>query len=220
MKRVLIAAMALGLSATVMAQDPVKADPGHYKLVFENASVRVLRVSMGAGEKSPMHSHPDTMVIPLAAAKVKFTMPDGKAEDADMPIESAMYTMAGNHSGTNLGSGRIDALIVEFKGTAPGKATIPTTRDGLALKVLADGARALAYRSTATPTFQEPAGSKHEFDQVVIALSAAQMSLAIDGKPAKTSWTRGESVFIPRGVAHEAKNTGGKPVDFIIVAIR
>src|SRR5688572_13210956 len=34
------------------------------------------------------------------------------------------------------------------------------------------------------------------------------MSLAIDGKPAKTTWQRGEVVFIGRGVAHESKNTG------------
>ena len=40
------------------------------------------------------------------------------------------------------------------------------------------------------------------------------------GKPAKTKWARGDVQFIGRGVAHEAKNTGGKPVDMIIVAIK
>jgi oxalate decarboxylase/phosphoglucose isomerase-like protein (cupin superfamily) len=46
------------------------------------------------------------------------------------------------------------------------------------------------------------------------------MSVAIDGKPAKTKWARGDVQFIDRGVAHESKNTGGKPVDFVIVAIK
>ena len=46
------------------------------------------------------------------------------------------------------------------------------------------------------------------------------MSLAIDGKPVKTTWKRGDAQFIGRGVAHEAKNTGGKPVDMMIVAIK
>jgi len=54
----------------------------------------------------------------------------------------------------------------------------------------------------------------------VIALGPAEMSLSIDGKPAKTSWARGDVQFIGRGVPHESKNTGGKPVDFIIVAIK
>jgi hypothetical protein len=46
------------------------------------------------------------------------------------------------------------------------------------------------------------------------------MSLAVDGKPAKTTWKRGDATFIGRGVAHESKNAGGKPVDFIIVAVK
>jgi uncharacterized RmlC-like cupin family protein len=46
------------------------------------------------------------------------------------------------------------------------------------------------------------------------------MSLSIEGKPAKTTWTRGDVQFIGRGVPHESKNTSGKPADFIIVAVK
>jgi hypothetical protein len=46
------------------------------------------------------------------------------------------------------------------------------------------------------------------------------MSLAIDGKPVKTTQTRGDVQFIGRGTPHEAKNISGKPVDFVIVAIK
>lgn len=207
-------------SGAALAQDPVKVDPKHYKMVFENASVRVLRIDYAAGDKSPMHQHPDAIVIPLAAAKVKFTMPDGKSEDRDMASDSALYTPAGTHSPANIGTGRIDGLLVEFKSATPGTAALPASRAGLATKILAEGPRAIAYRTTADPTFQEPAGSKHDYDQVVIALGSAQMSLSIDGKPAKTTWARGDVQFIGRGVPHESKNTGGKPVDYVIVAIK
>jgi hypothetical protein len=78
----------------------------------------------------------------------------------------------------------------------------------------------VASVTTADTTFHEAAGAKHEFDQVVIALGPGQLSLAVDGKPAKTTWARGDAVFIGRGVAHEAKNTAGKPVDMVIVAIK
>ncbi len=54
----------------------------------------------------------------------------------------------------------------------------------------------------------------------MIALGAAPLSLSIDGKPAKTTWKRGDTQFIGRGVAHEAKNTGGKASDMVIVAIK
>ena len=90
----------------------------------------------------------------------------------------------------------------------------------MAIKILAEGPRAVVYRATADPTFTEPAGTTHEYDQIVIALGPAQMSLAIDGKPAKTTWRRGDVQFIGRGVSHESKNAGAKPVDFIIVAIK
>ena len=207
-------------ASAAYAQDAVKADPAHYKVVFENPGVRVLRISYPVGGKSVMHQHPDSMVLPLVDSTVRFATPDGKSVDQELAKDSVTYTPAGTHNPSNQGKAPIDALLVEFKTAAPGKATVPSSREGLAMKVLAESPRAIAYRTTAAPTFQEPAGSKHEFDQIVIALGPSQMSLAVDGKPAKTTWQRGDAVFVGRGVAHEAKNTGGKPVDFVIVAIR
>ena len=215
-----IASLVLLWSAPAVAQDPVKVDPAHYKVVFENASVRLLKIHYPAGEKSAMHQHPDTIVVPLAPSKVRFAMPGGKSEDLDMANESATYAPAGTHSPENIGTGPIEAVLVEFKSAAPGTATLPTSRDNMAMKALAEGPRAVAYRMTADPKFQEPAGSKHDYDQIVIALDSTQMSLAIDGKPAKTTWARGDVQFIGRGVPHEAKNASVKPADFVIVFIR
>lgn len=207
-------------SVTIVAQDPVKVAAASYKVVLDNPTIRVLRVTVPAGGKSAMHSHPENLVIPLSASKVRFTMPDGKTQEADLPNETALFAPVETHSGTNVGSAPVDAVIVEFKSAKPGTATLPTTRDNMAIKVLAESPRGLAYRATAEPAFHEPAGSTHEFDQLVVALSGAEMSLAIGGKPAKTKWARGEVQFIPRGVAHESKNSGSKPADFIIVAIK
>ena len=207
-------------TGAVRAQDPVKVDAKHYTVLLDNASVRVLKVSYGVGEKSVMHQHPDAIVVPLAPANVRFTLPDGKTQDSDMAAGSAMYTQAGSHNPANIGTAKVDAILVEFKGAAPGKATLPASRPGMTLKSLAEGPRGTAYQSTAAATFAEPAGSMHDFDQVVIALGPASMSLAIDGKPAKTSWARGDVQFIGRGTPHEAKNTGGKPVDLVVIAIK
>ena len=207
-------------SGTALAQDPVKVDAQHYKVVFENTSIRLLKISYPPGGKSVMHQHPESIVIPLSASKVRFNMEGGKSEEADMASESAMYSAAGTHNPENIGTGPVDALLIEFKSEKPGTATLPSTRDNLTMKVLAEGARGVAYRVTATPTFEEPAGSKHDYDQVVIALAPSQMALTINGKPAKTKWARGDAQFIGRGMPHESKNTGGKPVDFVIVAIK
>lgn len=219
--RTILPLLSLALSASAAyAQDAVKADPAHYKVVLDNPSVRVLRISYPVGGKSVTHQHPDAMVIPLADANVRFAMPDGKSQDLAMATESVTYTPAGTHTPSNTGKVPIDALLVEFKTPAPGTAAVSSPREGLAMKMLAESPRAIAYRTTANPSFHEPPGSKHEFDQIVIALGSAQMSLAVEGKPAKTTWTRGDAVFVGRGMAHEAKNAGGKPIDFVIVAIK
>jgi quercetin dioxygenase-like cupin family protein len=42
---------------TMPANDPLKADPKHYSLEFENDQVRVLRVRFGPHEKGVMHEH-------------------------------------------------------------------------------------------------------------------------------------------------------------------
>ena len=207
-------------SVAAFAQDAVKADPAHYKVLFENASVRILKIDYAPGAKSKMHQHPDAIVVPMNDSKVRFTMADGKAEERDMAAGAAMYTPGATHTPENIGKGRIEGILVEFKTPAPGTATLPTARPNMAMKVLAEGPRASAFHMTADAAFQEPAGSKHDYDQVVIALSPIKMSLAVDGKPAKTDWARGDVQFIGRGTPHESKNASGKPAEFIIIGIK
>ena len=213
------ASFVLTWSIPAMGQDPVKIDSAHYKVLYDGPTARVLKIDYAPGDKSPMHQHPDAIVVPLTTSKVVFGMPDGKSVNQELAAETATYMPGGAHSPQNAGTTRVDAILVEFKGAA-GKATIPTNRSGLAMKVLAESPRAIAYRTTADAKFTEPAGTTHEYDQVVIGLSSAQMSLSVSGKPPVTSWARGDVQFIPRGAAHESRNTTGKPVDFIIVAIK
>ena len=48
-KALVIVSLAALWSTAALAQDPVKVDPAHYKLVFENPSVRVLAIKLCAG---------------------------------------------------------------------------------------------------------------------------------------------------------------------------
>lgn len=207
-------------AGTASAQDPTQVDAAHYKVVLDNPSVRVLHITYAPGAKSKMHKHPDALVVMLGTAKMKFTMADGKTEEHEMATGTGLYTPAVEHSPENAGTTPMDGILVEFKTPAAGTAAVPASRPGLTTKVIAEGPRAMAYATTADPTFAEPAGSKHDFDQVVIATAPGAMSLMIEGKPAKTTWAKGDAVFIPRGVGHEAKNVSGKPQNLVIVAIK
>jgi beta-alanine degradation protein BauB len=218
---VVMLALALGLvtASSVAAQDPIKSNPKVYHLVFENATVRVLHVAVAPGQKTVMHEHPDNAVIVLAASKMKFTGDDGKSQEVEMKAGDSMWSPAGKHMGENTGKEPIEAIIVELKGNKAPTATLPTSRADATLAQAFDNPRAEGIKVTLQPAFHEPADTTHDFDQVVIALAPADISLNVEGKT-KTQWKTGDAMFIGRGQKHESKNTAGKPVDVFIVAIK
>ncbi len=97
-------------------QDPAVVDSKHYKVEFENERVRVLRITYGPHEKSVMHGHPDGIAIALTEARVRFTFPDGKAEERTMKAGEAFWSGAEEHLPENLGDGRLEVIQVELKG--------------------------------------------------------------------------------------------------------
>lgn len=208
----------LALSSAAAAQDPVKSNPDVYHLVFENESVRVLHVTVKPGAKTTMHDHPDNVIVSLSDAKVKFTGADGKAEEAALQTNQAMWSPAGKHSGENIGP-PVEVLLVELKGTKAPTGSVSTARPEMKITPFFDNPRVMAYKATVSPNFHEPAGSTHDFDQVVIALGTGDVSVNVEGK-VKSQWKRGEVLFIGRGMKHESKNTSGKPLDIITVAIK
>ena len=85
-------------------------------------------MSVAPGQKSVLHEHPDNAVVLLTDSKIRFTGPDGKSQDVDAKAHDAMWSPAGKHSGENIGSGPIEAVIVELKGNNTPTATLPSNR--------------------------------------------------------------------------------------------
>jgi quercetin dioxygenase-like cupin family protein len=202
------------------SDDPVVQYPTHYSVILENDAVRVLRITYQPGEKTAMHRHPDGIAIGLGSSKTRFTMPDGTAQESDLMADSALYIPGGEHSPENAGTTPVDAILVEFKRAQPGTGTLPAMREGLAMTMLAEGAYGSAYRVTSDPSFEEPEGSTHDYDQLVIALTPAEVSVSVTGQAPKTTWARGDTMFIGRNVAHSSRNLSGGPVEFILVGIK
>jgi quercetin dioxygenase-like cupin family protein len=116
MYRALLVATLLCLAGTAaMAQDPTKVASEHYKVEFENAQVRVLRIHYGPHEKTAMHSHPNNVVIFLTDAHVKFTTPDGKSVESSGKAGATAWNPAVTHVSENLSDQPIDGIIVELK---------------------------------------------------------------------------------------------------------
>ena len=97
------------------AQDPVKVDPTHYKVEFENKQVRVLRISYGPHEKSVMHEHPAGVAVFLTDQNGKFTLADGKSEERSAKAGEARWLPAEKHLPENLSEKPLELILVEVK---------------------------------------------------------------------------------------------------------
>ena len=99
----------------VTAQDMVKVSPNNCTVVLDNDQVRVVRVVIKPGEKLAMHSHGANIVYSLTSGKVKYTSPDGKAEEREMKAGQAVWSDGVTHGTENIGTTETRALVVELK---------------------------------------------------------------------------------------------------------
>ena len=93
-----------------------KVDPTHYTVEFENKQVRVLRIRYGPREKSVMHSHPPGVAVFLTPHAVRFTYPDGRAEEVRANAGGAQWLPATTHLPENLTDQPLELVLVELKG--------------------------------------------------------------------------------------------------------
>src|SRR5258708_27180576 len=87
---------------TPVRTDPVRVDPRHYTVEYEDTRVRVLRIKYGPHEKSTMHGHPALVGVMLTVADIRFTYPDGKTEEITGTAGAVLNFPAIEHRPENL----------------------------------------------------------------------------------------------------------------------
>jgi quercetin dioxygenase-like cupin family protein len=121
MRPVLLVLSLLVLAAgPALAQDPTEVDSKHYKVVFENDHVRVIRITYGPMEESVMHYHPAGTAVFLTDMKVQFTTPNGETVEVEAKAGDTIWTEAGSHLPKNLADKPLELIQVELKATAEG----------------------------------------------------------------------------------------------------
>ena len=98
-----------------ITDDPVKVDPKHYTVEFENDRVRVLRIKYAPGEKSVMHSHPESINVFLTDCHGKFTFPDGRTEDISANAGTVQHMDAFTHLPESTSTAPFEVIAVELK---------------------------------------------------------------------------------------------------------
>jgi quinol monooxygenase YgiN/quercetin dioxygenase-like cupin family protein len=120
------------LPATTHSQelDPLKLYPGNYKVLLENARVRVLDFRLAKGATESFHSHPANVAVFLTDVNIRFTLPDGQKRLRVARAGDVSYGDATTHASENIGGANAHGIIVELKGPPAGApAAGPTPND-------------------------------------------------------------------------------------------
>ena len=96
--------------------DPVKVDPKHYKVEFENNDVRVLRVKIEPQGIAPMHEHSVNRVTVFLTDQ-DFSVQDstGKTAISKHKAGDAVWGTPVTHTEKNLSDRPFEVLAVELK---------------------------------------------------------------------------------------------------------
>src|SRR5580698_1328094 len=94
----LAGSIALVSSTVILAQDAMQYGVKHLKVLAEDDRVRVLEYSPKKGDKTPMHSHPESVVFVVKGGRVKYTLPDGSTKIAELKAGEALLRPPVTHA--------------------------------------------------------------------------------------------------------------------------
>ncbi|MFY9530655.1 MAG: hypothetical protein WBC04_11010 [Candidatus Acidiferrales bacterium] len=95
--------------------DPVKLDPQHVTVAFENERVRVLHTVLAPHIKDPMHEHPHYVVVYLTELHTTMLLGDGRAIDNVRRPGEIAFRDTMKHSTENIGDRDAAEIQVELK---------------------------------------------------------------------------------------------------------
>jgi uncharacterized RmlC-like cupin family protein len=96
--------------------DPVKLDPKHYKLEFENAQVRVIRARIEGHGITPMHQHSlNRVTVFLTDQDFRVTDSKGKVGIVKHKAGDVVWGTPTTHSEENLSDQPFEVVAVELK---------------------------------------------------------------------------------------------------------
>jgi oxalate decarboxylase/phosphoglucose isomerase-like protein (cupin superfamily) len=112
-------ALAFCLAGTARAQDAAVVAKDHYKILVDNAHVRVVENILKPGEKDAMHTHPAGWYYVTKPGTMKVVHADGKTEMWEAKAgEQGWMEAEGPHTSDNVGKTTMGYVLVEVKSAA------------------------------------------------------------------------------------------------------
>jgi quercetin dioxygenase-like cupin family protein len=98
---------------TLAAQDVMQFKPKQLKVLAEDSKVRVLRFAPTKGDRTPMHSHPQTVVYVVKGGKIRLTSPDGSSNVVELKTGETQLRAPVTHADEALDD--MEVILVELK---------------------------------------------------------------------------------------------------------
>jgi hypothetical protein len=212
--KLLVLAGVLSVAAAGAAQEGAVAVPSAYRVQFENAWVKVTRVTYAPLAKLPAHEHtplPSAYVYLNDGGPVRFKHVGGHATVATRPATKAgafrVYRGIDEvHEVENTTATPSDFLRVEFK-TAPGDLASFRGRFERSTPAAGDQVQFDHTLMRATRVWVQPG-------QTLTVEAATEPALVI-ALAEGTSLTLGQERWLARGTVASLTNTGASPVDLL-----
>jgi len=109
---------AFAVSTGCIAQDSIDTDSDKYKVLLDNACVRILEYRDEPGQKTNQHYHPPFALYALGPFERVIHLPDGKTIRRTFKAGDVLWSPAQTHIGENVGTTPTRAVLVEAKASA------------------------------------------------------------------------------------------------------
>lgn len=196
-----------------IAQDPVAASPGAYKIELDNQWVRVLRLKLAPGETTSTHVHQNVVAVLLTDVRVAVTNADGTTQQINRKAGDVLYQPGmPAHGEQNMSDQPLEVVLVELKPGAAGDSA-PVTLDPVTLDpdhhpVLIDNPRLRVIRTILEPRLKSPMHEHPHYVVVYLTELHTTMKMA-DGREVDNPRRPGEVAWRD-ALKHETENIGEK----------
>jgi quercetin dioxygenase-like cupin family protein len=95
--------------------DIVEIAPEQHKVLFENAQIRMLKVTVKPGDKVAMHRNPENVNYILKPGTLRLTSADGTVQDVELTEGQVIPAPVGAHAVENIGDTEVQTIGVELK---------------------------------------------------------------------------------------------------------
>lgn len=199
------------IAIPALAQDPVDANPGSFKVEIENNYVRVLRSTFAANAKRSVHDQLPSCLVLITDVHERIKRANGTSEELQGRAGDVKWVEGGKFSEENLLPERSEWVVIEMKPERVHDA--PVTLDPIKLdpqyhSVVFENDRVRAMRTVLEPHMKGP---EHEHPSyVVVYLTGLHTTMKMaDGREIDNLRKPGEIAWRDR-LKHQTVNIGDK----------